>query len=84
VDEVAAADAGLAVPFGALVRSVEPESIGDDAGLTSGDVVLKVNRTEIVSRDDLIDALARVAPGEWVRVFVRRDRETHALTFKKP
>jgi S1-C subfamily serine protease len=84
VDEVARVDAGLAAPIGALVESVEPSSVGQAAGLSSGDVVLKVNRTEIATRDDLVAALANVAPGEWVRLFVRRSQETHALSFRKP
>ncbi len=79
-----AREAGLAEPMGALVDEVSPDGVGAEAGLEEGDVVLKVNRTEIGSRDALVRALEVIPTGEWVRLYVRRGLETRALTFRMP
>ncbi len=84
VGEAAAHVAGLSHPFGALVTEVEPSSVGHEAGLREGDVVVKVNKQEIRSTNELQQALSEVPSGEWVRLFVRRSSETHALTLRKP
>ncbi|MBX5482039.1 MAG: trypsin-like peptidase domain-containing protein [Myxococcaceae bacterium] len=84
VTDESAKRAGLAGNFGALIASVEANSVLDTAGLNTGDVVVKLNKTEIGSRDDLIRALSEVPSGEWIRLFVRRNAQTHALTFRKP
>ncbi len=84
VGEAEAHVAGLSHPFGALVTEVEPSGVGQLAGLRAGDVVVKVNRQEIGSLPELRAALEGVPSGEWVRLFVRRSSETHALTLRKP
>jgi serine protease Do len=79
-----AQNAGLAEPMGAHVQEVNPGGVGALAGLARGDVVLKVNRTEIASSEELVRALDDVPSGEWVRLYVRRSNETRALTFRMP
>ena len=41
------------VSAGALITSVEPGSVAASAGLTAGDVVVRVNTSDIASADDL-------------------------------
>ncbi len=84
VDPDVAREAGLAEPVGALVEEVSPGTVGEEAGLMQGDVVLKVNRLEVGSRDALVKALEDIPTGEWVRLYVRRGMETRALTFRMP
>jgi serine protease Do len=84
VDLEVAREAGLAEPLGVLVEEVSPGSVGAEAGLEEGDIVLKVNRTEIGSRDEFVRVLDEVSAGDWVRLYVRRGLETRALTFRMP
>jgi serine protease Do len=84
VDADIAQKAGLAEPMGAHVEDVKPGGVGALAGLIRGDVVLKVNRTEISTSEELVRALEDVPSGEWVRLYVRRSNETRALTFRMP
>jgi serine protease Do len=84
VGEADAHVAGLSHPFGALVTEVDPSGVGHSAGLRAGDVVVKVNKEEVASLPELKAALDAVPSGEWVRLFVRRSSETHALTLRKP
>jgi serine protease Do len=84
VDPATAEAAGLAENFGAVVERVAPGSPCQDAGLTQGDVVLKVNRTEIDSAKALRQALGAIPSGEVIRLFVRRGAETRSLVLRKP
>lgn len=56
------------------VRTVEPGSAADEAGIRSGDVVLSIDGVEVSSFDDLTTRLGERAPGEVVKLAViRRD-----------
>jgi serine protease Do len=83
VDSQASERAGLAAPFGALIRSVRPGSVVERAGLHSGDVVLKINTAEVVSHDEFVRSMTEVPGGSVVRLFVRRAGRTLFLAFKK-
>lgn len=50
----------LKVTSGAVVQNVEPGSPADDAGLQRGDVIHRVNRTQILNASDLSRALGRL------------------------
>ncbi len=84
VDEAASLQAGLAVPFGALVRQVKPTGLMGRAGCQAGDVILKVNNREVTARADFFQALASLSVGTPVRLFVRRGVQTLYLAFRKP
>jgi hypothetical protein len=54
------------------VRTVEPGSAADQAGLRSGDVVVSIDGEPVASFDELTVRLADCAPGEVVRLVVLR------------
>lgn len=54
------------------IRTVEPGSAADQAGLRSGDVVRSIAGTAVASFDDLTARLEEHAPGEAVQVVVAR------------
>lgn len=63
----------LAEPNGALVRSVEPDTPAEKAGVESGDVILGVDDHDVVATRDLIDYVSALAPGEGVELEILRD-----------
>lgn len=54
------------------IRTVEPGSAADQAGLRSGDVVQSIAGTDVASFDELTTRLEAYAPGEAVQVVVAR------------
>lgn len=84
VDLNAAKLAGLASPYGALVRSVDRDSPLDRAGLAQGDVVLKVNDRDIGTQEELLRAVERLSSGQLVRFYVRRGPATVPLSLRAP
>ena len=67
------------LPIGAGIRSVEPGSAGEAAGLEPGDVVLKVDDEVISSVDGLVATIRGYRPGDQVTLTVQRDGETVTL-----
>ena len=80
---------------GALVEQVSPDSPADKAGIQSGDqtvtvqgepftiggdVIVKVDDTEITSADDLIAYLGTKKPGDTIVVTVDRDGKTEEVS----
>lgn len=65
---------------GVLIVSVQRDGPAAKAGLRRGDIILKVNEVEVNDAQALRDALAKLKPGDEVRIRVARgDGE---LTFK--
>lgn len=54
------------------IRTVEPGSAADQAGLRSGDVVVAIDGSEVAGFEDLTARLGRHAPGDAVRLVVAR------------
>ncbi len=69
-----------AVPvFGALVGAVAPASLGEKAGLRSGDIITEINMRPIHNADDLEQALANLSPGgNMAIVFLRGEKTIRA------
>ena len=80
---------------GALVEAVSPDSPASRAGIQGGDqtatvqgeqftiggdVIVKVDNTEVKTADDLIAYLGTKKPGDTVTVTVERDGKTEELT----
>jgi serine protease Do len=64
---------GVSLEVGALVADVLPQSPAARAGLRSGDIVVEVGGRPVSSRAHVERAISRLAPGEIVRLKVRRN-----------
>src|SRR5262245_18490434 len=69
----------LGVDHGAVVRSVEPGSPADDAGLEPGDVILSVDGERVDSPHACAEALRKLDPAHGVRLLVRSQAGTRFL-----
>ena len=67
------------VPSGALVKVVTPGLCGEKGGLQAGDIVTKIDETEVTCGNDLIEAKNTYAPGDTVTLTVYRNGETLTL-----
>ena len=77
-DEVAEA-IGLGKPRGALVRRVEPTSPAAKAGLEPGDVIVRLNQTDIDRASDLPRLVGALRPGSSATVTVVRKGQSKNL-----
>ena len=76
----AAAKEGEIAAEGAEVREVTQGSIADDSGLQNGDVITKVNDTQITGADSLVATVRSYRPGDKVTVTYVRDGETNTTS----
>lgn len=61
---------------GALITSVVPDSPAEQAELAVGDVIVKVDDTELTPRRDLGRVMSEYQPGDTVTVSILRDGES--------
>jgi S1-C subfamily serine protease len=80
LDAETAAQLGLSLTSGALVRSVQQGSPADGAGIVPGTVITKVNGTTIDSATDLGDALHAFKPGDRVSITWVDAQSSHSAT----
>jgi serine protease Do len=73
---------GLDRPRGALVGMVEDDGPGEKAGIKAGDVILKVDGTEVETSSQLPSIIAAKKPGSSVNLEVWRDGDIKRLTAK--
>ena len=72
---------------GAVVRDVNPGGPADDAGLKAstsprgddGDVITRIDQTQVVEPDDVANAIAGKKPGDEVQVRVRRNGKERTI-----
>ncbi len=67
---------------GALVSEVTPDSPAEKAGLKSGDIITKVNGTEIRDQRHLQLVVTQLAPGTEAKVEYLRDGKPQTVTLK--
>jgi putative serine protease PepD len=65
---------------GALVGSVAAGGPAQSAGLKAGDIVTAIGGTRITGSGDLVSAIASHAPGDRVKITVRRGSDTQTVT----
>ncbi len=67
------------VPQGAIIRVVTPDLCGAKAGLQAGDIVTKIDNTDVTSASDLTSAIGNYKPGDKVTLTIFRSGETKAV-----
>jgi S1-C subfamily serine protease len=72
IDEKFAKSQQLENYFGVYISEIYPEGSFDKAKLELGDVILKVNQKEILSKADFYEAIALTRPGDIVKLQVLR------------
>jgi serine protease Do len=70
------------VTHGALIAEVQADTPADKAGLKGGDIITKVNNTEIRDDQHLRNFISRMEPGTTVAVEYNRDGKTKSLSVK--
>lgn len=80
VNADAAKALGLPEAKGAMIASVLPGEPADKAGLKASDVILKVNGQDVADSGDLLRTIARLKPGERVKLTVWRKGKTMEMT----
>jgi serine protease Do len=71
---------------GTGIADVSPKSPAEKAGLKAGDQILRIADAAVASMDDVVDNIRKHAPGEAVKLVVRRDGKEIELsaTLGKP
>lgn len=67
---------------GVYVNSVYENSAAEEAGLKKGDVILKINKTDVTNVAELQDLVARNRPGDEIDVTFKRDGKTKTVSAK--
>lgn len=68
------------MPIGAFVKSVEPGSCADNAGIQSGDIITKLGDVEITGYSDLKQAIKQYSAGDTAEVELYRAGESRTIT----
>ena len=79
VDSKVAKGVGLSRPVGVLVQGLQSGRAAEKAGLKSGDIIMSVNGTEVVSVNDLQNKIASKNPGDRVSLKIWRDKKPLTL-----
>jgi len=67
---------------GVYVNSVYENSAAEEAGLKKGDIILKINDTDVTNVAELQDLVARNRPGDKINVTYKRDGKTKTVSAK--
>lgn len=69
---------------GVIIKKIEPGSIGEAAGLQASDVIVVIAGRSKPKVNDVIDAVGKVAPGNWLPIVIARDGAEKELVAKFP
>ncbi|HMG37149.1 MAG TPA: PDZ domain-containing protein, partial [Blastocatellia bacterium] len=70
----------LRIPTGVLVMDVQSDGPAGEAGVQHGDVIHRIDRTQITSVEDLAQAVKQLPPGEYMLQIERRGGRMLYLT----
>ena len=73
---------GLDDLTGVYINVVNENSAAEEAGLKKGDIILKINNTEVADVAQLQDLVARHRPGDKISVTYKRDGKTKTVSAK--
>ncbi|HKT54099.1 MAG TPA: trypsin-like peptidase domain-containing protein, partial [Caulobacteraceae bacterium] len=73
---------GIPIHEGALVADIKPGGPSEQAGLKSGDLILKVEGHEVTSASDLTRHVALAHPGEDIHLQIRRDGQVRQVAVR--
>jgi serine protease Do len=62
----------LKIPGGVAITNVQPDSPAAEAGLQRGDVIHRINRTPVTTRQDYFTALAAIKGEKEITLQVER------------
>lgn len=80
IDSQFAKEMNLEEIKGVYVMEVMETGSAADAGLEKGDVILRVNETDINSKSSLLETIGRQRPGDEVKVYVQREEKLKEFT----
>ncbi|RLC22492.1 MAG: deoxyribonuclease HsdR [Deltaproteobacteria bacterium] len=80
IDSQFAEEIGLEEIKGVYVVEVIETGSAADAGLEKGDVIVRVNETDINSKSSLLETIGRKRPGDEVKVYVQRGDKLKEFT----
>lgn len=72
------------LPQGAWIKSVEPNSPAEDAGLMPGDIIAGINDITILGDATLRKARGSIAPGETATLYFWRDGQYYTTELIRP
>ncbi len=75
-----ASDRGLRTPVGALIYNVS-QTIAEQTGLQQGDVILRINGSQIRTAQDVARAIEQYGGRTYLRVYVDRSNQLYVTTF---
>ena len=75
-----ATSVGLAEPHGLYIARVIPNCAAAKAGLREGDILLKVNGTDVNSYASMMEEVGLFNPGDEVNVTFLRDRKLYTVS----
>ena len=74
---------GLPKAEGVVVDNIEAGSVGQDAGLRRGDVILEVNRQKVRDENDYRSLMEKTKPGQSVLFLISRGGSTLFVSLKE-
>jgi len=78
-----AKELGLPKAEGVVIENVEAGSVGQDAGLRTGDLILEVNRQQVRNESDYRKAMEKTKPGQSVLFLIKRGSSTFFVLLKE-
>jgi Do/DeqQ family serine protease len=80
IDSQFADEMGLEEIKGVYVADVMENGAASDAGIQKGDVIVRVNQTEINSKSSLLESIGTKRPGDQAKVYVKRADDLKEFT----